>query len=71
MMRKNVGGLDRASRFGAGAILLLAGLFLLGGLQGQLAGIAFAIAGAAVLMTGFLGMCLFYIPFGINTAKRT
>jgi hypothetical protein len=70
MFRHNVGGLDQAVRLAFGAILLPAGLFLLGGLGGSLTGLVVAAAGLIGLATGAAGYCPLYVSFGISTAER-
>jgi hypothetical protein len=71
MFKKNMGQLDRALRFIAGVALIPIGLFLLGGLQGNLPGILVAIFGVVPLLaTSLIGICPGYIPFGISTLGR-
>lgn len=70
MVRRNVGGVDRAVRLALGTILLPAGLFLLGGLGGHPIGLVAAVVGFIGLATGASGFCLLYMPFGTSTAER-
>ena len=67
IFRRNVGGLDRAVRLTAGAVVLLIGLFLL--FEGR-KGLEIALIGGAILAMAIAGFCPFYIPFGISTARR-
>jgi Inner membrane protein YgaP-like, transmembrane domain len=67
MFRRNVGGLDRAARLVAGAILLTAGLILGNGPHGY--GLVIAIVGLAGLASGILGFCPPYLLFGFSTAR--
>jgi hypothetical protein len=61
-MQKNIGGLDKNIRLGAGAALVL--LSLLGILKPAF---LFILIGAALLGTAFLGHCPAYVPLKINT----
>jgi hypothetical protein len=67
MLRKNVGPVDRAIRLIAGALLLAVGLWLWGGLQGSTGGLVAAGFGIWFMLTGAVGFCPLYVPFGINT----
>lgn len=60
-MPKNVGPTDKSIRIGAGAVLLLFGLFKGGWL--------FTLIGIILLATGFLGTCPAYTLLGKNTNK--
>jgi hypothetical protein len=74
MLRKNVGGLDRCVRVMLGTMLVMMGLCLLvgtcplGGILAQWMGLAVAIVGLVLLVTGLLGFCPLYLPLGISTA---
>jgi hypothetical protein len=67
MLRKNVGSVDRAIRLIAGAALLAVGLWLWGGLQGSAGGLVAAVFGLWFMLTGAVGFCPLYVPFGIST----
>jgi hypothetical protein len=69
MFPKNEGPADRAIRIAAGIMLLPAGLFLLGALQGSVVGIVMAALALFALVTGATGRCVLYIPFGITTLR--
>ena len=69
MFKRNEGILDRIVRVTLGIVLLPAGLFWLGGLQGSVLGLAAAGLGTWVLITGLIGVCPLYIPLGINTLE--
>ena len=71
MFRKNVGPVDRAIRLTGGAWFLAVGLFLLGGLQGTGVGLALAALGLWFMLTGAIGVCPLYVPFGISTLRTT
>ena len=60
-MNKNVGGIDRVIRILLGIIIL--SLFFV--LEGNLRW--WALAGLVPLMTGLIGWCPAYLPFGIRT----
>ncbi len=70
MFKKNVGGLDRTVRLIVGVALILIGLLPLGGWRGNSAGIDIALFGLVPLMTGLVGFCALYVPFGISTLKE-
>lgn len=67
MLRKNVGGLDRALRFVVGVALILVGLVVLGGWQGNVVGIILAAFALIPLVTSLIGFCPAYVPFRIST----
>lgn len=67
-MRRNVGGCDRMARVCAGFMLLALGLFVLGGIRGEVWGLGFAAVGVLLLATGLIGFCPLYVPLGISTA---
>jgi hypothetical protein len=60
-MKKNVGGIDRTARIVAGSIIL--SLFFI--LDDDLRW--WALLGVVPLMTGLIGWCPAYLPFGIRT----
>jgi hypothetical protein len=70
MFKRNVGILDRIARVTLGTVLLPSGLFLLGGLQGNVLGLVIAGLGLIGLVTGLTGFCPLYVPFGINTLEK-
>ncbi|MDE8348341.1 MAG: DUF2892 domain-containing protein [Acidocella sp.] len=60
-MMKNVGGLDRVLRVTAGLVLIIAtGLHALP---------VWGYIGVVPLMTGLIGWCPAYMPFGIKTCS--
>ena len=70
MFKKNVGRLDRTVRIIAGVALIPIGLFPLGGWQGNSTGILVAILALIPLVTGLIGSCPAYVPFGISTREE-
>lgn len=62
-MEKNVGGMDRALRIVAGLIIL--SLFFVFNENYRL----WALVGLVPLVTGLIGWCPVYLPFGIRTSK--
>jgi hypothetical protein len=70
MIRRNVGGYDRAARLALGMILILAGLVLAASQQIPRVGLIVAAVGLAVLITGTFRVCVLYKPFGISTCKE-
>ena len=67
MLRKNVGGFDRILRFIAGVALIPIGLFVLGGLRGNVIGILVAGLALFPLLTSLIAFCPAYVPFRIST----
>jgi hypothetical protein len=67
MFKRNEGILDRLARITLGLVIIPIGLFVLGGLQGRAVGLVFVVVGTVTLVTGLIGICLLYIPFGIST----
>ncbi|MEP0133376.1 MAG: DUF2892 domain-containing protein [Eudoraea sp.] len=63
-MKKNMGSLDRIIRFIVAAIIVV--LVLAELIGGTLAIVLMVLAGVFVL-TGFVGFCPLYKPFGIST----
>jgi len=63
-MEKNVGGMDKNIRMGAGAVLLLLSIFNI-----VSPGWLFGIIGVVLLATGFLNFCPAYKLIGMNTNK--
>ncbi|MBK1629714.1 hypothetical protein CKO31_02955 [Thiohalocapsa halophila] len=61
-MVKNIGLQDRNIRYGAGALLILAGLFWQSWILG--------ILGLIAVGTAYFGTCLAYIPLNISTKKQ-
>jgi hypothetical protein len=66
-MRVNMGIIDRAARVVIAAVLIGVGL---GVVRGPV-GIAMAAVGAVPLLTGLSGFCPLYVPFGIDTRRRS
>lgn len=69
MFKRNEGILDRIARVTLGLVLLPTGLFLLGGLQGNLLGLVVTGLGAIGLITGATGVCPSYTLFGFSTLE--
>ncbi len=69
MFKRNEGTLDRLARLAVGIILLPAGLFWLGALQGNVVGLVAAVVGLIGLVTSLTGFCLAYVPFGVSTVE--
>jgi hypothetical protein len=63
---RNVGGVDRVLRLALGAVLFVAGLFLIAGKGSP--GKIVVVVGALALLTGIFRFCVLYLPFGISTA---
>jgi hypothetical protein len=70
MFKRNEGIIDRILRVALALVLLSVGLFLLGGLQGNVLGLIVAGFGMLPLITGLTGFCPLYVIFGINTLEK-
>jgi hypothetical protein len=70
MFKRNLGRLDRALRFVVGLALIPIGLFVLGGWQGNPNGLLVAVLALIPLVTGLIGSCPAYVPFGISTREE-
>jgi hypothetical protein len=64
-MKTNMGGVDRGVRIVIG-LALLSLLFLLVGASRW-----WGLVGVILVGTGLIGWCPAYLPFGINTCKKT
>lgn len=62
---RNMGVVDRAIRGIAGLALVICGALLLAGAWQVVA----IVIGAIFLLTGIVGFCPLYLPFGISTKK--
>lgn len=69
-MKKNVGNVDSMIRYVAAAALVVAGLFVLKGIQGDLTGIIVAAAAIVPVLTATLKSCPLYLIVGLNTAEK-
>lgn len=70
MFHRNEGPLDRALRLVAGIVLLPLGLFVLGGVDGAIVGLAFAAVGVIGLVTAATGFCPTYVLFHVSTVRQ-
>ncbi|MFZ4464178.1 MAG: YgaP family membrane protein [Bacteroidales bacterium] len=61
-MTKNVGKIDMIIRIALGLIIGLVGFYFKSW---------WGIIGIVPFLTAFIGVCPAYLPFGINTAKKT
>ena len=66
-MKKNVGITDRIIRLVIAVVIAI--LFFTKVLTGTL-GIVLLIIAGILLITGLMGSCLLYLPFGLNTAGK-
>ena len=65
MLHRNVGTYDRLLRIVLGAVLMIVGFSI----QGTV-GITLGIVGLVPLLTGLIGWCPLYVPFGFSTCRR-
>lgn len=70
MLHRNEGPLDRAIRLAAGIVLLPLGLFVLGGVTGEIVGLVIAMVGVMGLATGATGFCPTYVLFHFSTVQE-
>jgi hypothetical protein len=70
MFQKNEGPVDRTIRVVVGILLIAVSLWLLGGLEASVAGVVVAAFGLWLIVTGAIGVCPGYVPFGINTLPK-
>ena len=66
-MKKNMGTIDRAIRILIAVIVIA--LYFANEISGTLAVVLLIFSGIFIL-TGFLGVCPLYYPFGLNTGKK-
>jgi hypothetical protein len=66
-MKKNMGSADRIIRLIIAAIV--AALYFTNTITGTL-GIVLMVLAAIFVLTSFMGLCLLYLPFGINSCKK-
>ncbi|MDX9947359.1 MAG: DUF2892 domain-containing protein [Bacteroidales bacterium] len=66
-MKKNIGTIDKAVRLVLAAIILL--LYFTNVISGTLALVLIFVA-MILTLTSLIGVCPFYIPFGINTISK-
>lgn len=62
-----MGNLDRGLRIAIAALVLV--LYLTGVISGTWA-IVLGVVAAVFVLTGFIGVCPAYLPFGLSTAGR-
>ncbi|MCY0892620.1 MAG: DUF2892 domain-containing protein [Acidibacillus sp.] len=60
---KNVGGIDRTLRIILGAVFIIYGVMHLHAILGIIG----LILGIVFVLTGIIGTCVLYLPFGIRT----
>ena len=70
MLHRNEGPLDRAIRLAIGIAFVPIGLFVFGGVGGEIGGLALAGVGVLALVTGATGFCLLYGLLGISTLPQ-
>ncbi|GAA4458400.1 DUF2892 domain-containing protein [Rurimicrobium arvi] len=66
-MKQNVGPADKLIRILAA--IVIGALYLSGRISGAVA-IVLAIVAIVFLLTGLIGFCPLYLPFGISTRKK-
>lgn len=64
-LTKNVGTMDKNIRLAVAGVLILAGLMV----SSVTMKVVLTVLGLIVLGTAMMGVCLAYIPLGINTNK--
>jgi hypothetical protein len=71
MVPKNEGPEDRIIRVVTGIVLVAVGLAALGGAGASVLGIVVAAFGGWFVLTGIVGFCPLYVPFGIDTHRKS
>lgn len=66
IVKKNVGSTDRLVRFVVAAVALVVALVV--GI-GSVGGVILLLVAAIMALTGAVGTCPLYLPFGISTCK--
>lgn len=66
-MKKNMGAVDSLLRILVAVVVIA--LYFAGVLSGTVA-IVLLIVAAIFILTGFIGFCPLYLPFGISTRKK-
>jgi K+-transporting ATPase A subunit len=66
-MKKNMGAVDSLLRILVAVVVIA--LYFAGVLSGTVAIILLVVA-AIFILTGFIGFCPLYLPFGISTRKK-
>ncbi|MCS6984386.1 MAG: DUF2892 domain-containing protein [Leptospiraceae bacterium] len=69
-MKKNVGKLDRTLRYIAAVGLVVIGLFIMGGIQGNVAGLVVALLSIIPALTATTRSCPLYSLTGISTVEK-
>ncbi len=69
-MKKNVGTVDSMIRYVVAAALVVVGLFVLKGIQGNLTGVIVAAAAIVPALTATVKSCPLYTIVGLNTAEK-
>jgi hypothetical protein len=69
-VQEECGATYRTVRLIVGVALISIGLFLLGGWQGNSTSIDVALFALVPLVTGLIGFCGLYVPFGISTREQ-
>jgi len=67
-MKKNIGVLDRTVRILLAVVIIV--LFFTKQISGT-AAVILGIIAVVFLLTGVIGFCALYVPFGIKTTKKT
>ena len=67
-MKKNMGIVDRAVRLILAIVIAV--LYFMGMISGT-AAIILGIIAIAFFLTGLVSVCPMYLPFGINTSKKS
>jgi ABC-type antimicrobial peptide transport system permease subunit len=66
-MKKNMGAADRTIRI---LLAIIVGYLIISGQVGGTLAIILGIFTAAFVITGFIGWCPAYVPFGFSTKKK-
>jgi hypothetical protein len=69
-MEKNVGGVDAFMRFVLGVVLILVGMFVLGGVNGSLSGIMVALLSLIPFYMAVTRRCIVFKVLNLSTIPR-
>jgi hypothetical protein len=69
-MEKNVGGVDAFMRFVLGVVLILVGMFVLGGVNGSLSGLMVALLSLIPFYMAVTRRCIVFKVLNLSTIPR-
>jgi hypothetical protein len=70
-LKRNMSTTDRVIRILGGVVLVLVGMFPLNGWNGSVSGMIVSLVAFVPIVTGVVGSCPGYVPFGISTLQKS